>query len=60
MIPKVISATFARVSTELTRIPDQPQALGSQLATAADNLARYLKLGLEGADNTVLAYSGLR
>lgn len=57
MIPKVISATFAFMSTELVRIPNQPQALGSQLATAADNVARYLKLGLEGADNTVLAYS---
>lgn len=45
------------MSTELTRIPAEPQALGSQLATAADNVARYLKLGLEGSDNTVLAYS---
>jgi len=45
------------MSTEITRIPAEPQALGSQLATTADNVARYLKLGLEGADNTVLAYS---
>jgi site-specific recombinase XerD len=57
MIPKVFSATFGLMSTEITRISTEPQALGSQLATAADNVARYLKLGLEGSDNTVLAYS---
>ncbi|SHL96933.1 tyrosine-type recombinase/integrase [Hymenobacter psychrotolerans] len=45
------------MSTEITRIPDEPQALGSQLSTAAANVARYIKAGLEGADNTVLAYS---
>ncbi|MBC6609089.1 tyrosine-type recombinase/integrase [Hymenobacter sp. BT188] len=45
------------MSTEITRIPEQPQALGSQLSTVAGNVARYIKLGLEGADNTVLAYS---
>ncbi|MBF9144516.1 tyrosine-type recombinase/integrase [Hymenobacter properus] len=45
------------MSTEITLIPAEPQPLGSRLASAADNVARYLKLGLEGADNTVLAYS---
>jgi site-specific recombinase XerD len=45
------------MSTGITRIPAEPQALGSRLATTADNVARYLKLGLEGSDNTVLAYS---